>query len=298
MDRVVLNTQVMRMAKRAEKAPSVVLRDSFVPVPSLLSQLQVPEHQVVYGRRGTGKTHLLRYLGDRQASDGCLVVYLDLRQAGAAEDVFSARQESFAVHATQLLVDVLEQVHSQIYEQVLTDAWSGRLAELSVALDALAEAATRVRVVGESELITEQEDNDQSTRTASVQLQLPDPRAAWQAARGRTSSQRRTERRLDRGQEHHHVLLGPLTAAIRGVVEAVDPAELWLLVDEWSAVPVEVQLLLADLLRRTFIAVNGVTVKISALHGRSRFAAQEDSGTIGDWSWAPTPPPRWTWTTS
>lgn len=281
MNRADVNTQVMRMAKRAENAPADVLHDAFVPVPSLLAQLTSSEHQVLYGRRGTGKTHVLRYVREQRASEGALTVYLDLRQIGAAEDVFSARQETFADHATRLLVDVLEHVHTQVYDQLLTDAWSHRLSELATALDALAAAATQVRVVGESEVVSEHEDTTQSTRSQSLNLQLPDPRAAWQAASGRQDTQRHSQRRLDRGHEKHHVLLGPLTTAIRALADAIRPQELWLLIDEWSAVPLEVQPLVADLLRRTFFPVRGITVKISALHGRSRFADLDQGTNIG-----------------
>ena len=137
MDRADVNAHVTRMAKRAEKAPDDVLRDSFVPVPALLAQLTTNEHQVLYGRRGTGKTHLLRHLQDRLTGDGALVVYMDLRTVGAAEDVFSVQQEDFAEHATRLLVDVVEHVHTQVLDQLLTERFNDRLTQVSAALDRL-----------------------------------------------------------------------------------------------------------------------------------------------------------------
>jgi hypothetical protein len=53
-----------------------------------------------------------------------------------------------------------------------------------------------------------------------------------------------------------------------------------LFIDEWSALPLDLQPLLADLLRRTFFATSGVVVKISAIHGRSRFADRSVSGKL------------------
>lgn len=272
MDRAFVNAHVTRMAKRAEKAPAEVLRDSFVPVPSLLAQLMSNEHQVLYGRRGTGKTHLLRYLQSRQDADGALVVYLDLRNVGAAEDVFATGQESFAEHATRLLVDVLEGVHTQVLDQLVTDRWSSHLTEVSVALDRLAEAATQVRVVGETEVAGEHETAAGSTKGSSLTVDLPDRKAAWQSTSTLQASERTNSSRLQRGTERHHVLLGPLSAAMRSLAAAIAPHELWILVDEWSAIPLELQPLLADLVRRTFFPLPGVTVKISALLGRSSFA--------------------------
>jgi hypothetical protein len=84
-----LNDLLQRAARRAENAPDGVLQEAFVAVPALVSQLEADEHHVVFGRRGTGKTHLLRHLQAQQSTAGALTVYLDLRQVGAAGDVFS-----------------------------------------------------------------------------------------------------------------------------------------------------------------------------------------------------------------
>jgi hypothetical protein len=274
-----LNDLIMRVARRAENAPPEVLRAAFVPVPSLLAQLDSDEHQILFGRRGTGKTHLLRHLQEQRMADGALSIYLDLRQIGAAGDVFSAGQDSFSELATGLLVDVIESIHTQIYEQVLDDRWSSMLGEISQALDALAEAATQIRVIGETEVEQQKETSSRATGTASVEISLtPDPRAAWRAESSKERSKRSTQRRLDRGHEAHYVLLGPLSGAFRALAAAVHPHPVWLLLDEWSALPLDLQPLLADLLRRTVFATNGVVVKISAIHGRSRFADVEAVG--------------------
>jgi hypothetical protein len=201
-----LNTLLMKVARRAENAPAEVLRSSFVPVRPLVAHLESAEHHVPLGHRGTGKTHLLRYLHDRQTDQGALAIYLDLRRVGSDDDSTAA-----------LLSDVVTAIHAAVYEQVLHDRWAGQLAGLSDALDALAEAARQVRVEG---------------------------------------------RRLT---------LGPLPGAVHALAAALAPHQLWLLLDEWSALPLDIQPLLADLLRRTFFATGGVVVKISAVHGRSRF---------------------------
>jgi len=76
MDNAVLNSQIMRMARRVENPPAEVLRDSFVPVASLVAQLQSSEHQILFGRRGTGKTRLIRYLQEQRDAEGALAIYL------------------------------------------------------------------------------------------------------------------------------------------------------------------------------------------------------------------------------
>jgi hypothetical protein len=83
---------------------------------------------------------------------------------------------------------------------------------------------------------------------------------------------------LRAGVERHQVMFGPLSRAVRGVVRALAPARLWLLLDEWSSVPKDLQPLLADLLRRAVLPVGGLSVKIAAIERRSRFAAPTGSG--------------------
>ena len=275
-----LNTVVMKVARRAENAPPEVLKHAFVPVGPLLAHLELPEHQILFGRRGTGKTHLMRFLQEKCSGEGSLAIYVDLRQVGAAEDVFSTRQNNFSQQVTSLLVDVVEHVHSQIYEQVLTERWTAHLGQISGALDALGTAATQIQVVGETEVEEQRESSMFANEGQSIELSVArDPRAAWKAEASTRRSKRSAERRVDRGREAHHVLIGPLSSAIRHLASAISPHELWLFVDEWSALPLDLQPLLADLLRRTFLSTPGVVVKISAIHGRSRFADLEAAGT-------------------
>jgi len=276
-----LNDLLVRVARRAENAPAGVLREAFVPVPSLLAQLESSEHQILFGRRGTGKTHLLRHLQDQQSAAGALALYVDLRKVGAAGDVFSTGQDDFAELATGLLIDVVEHMHTQVYEQVLKDQWSPRLDAIGLAMDALGSAATQIRVVGETEVEQHRESSSRATSGVSVDLSAgPNPRASWKADSVRERAKRAVDRRLDRGRERPHVLLGPLSGAFQALALAVQPRQVWLLLDEWSALPLELQPLLADLLRRTVFATSGLVVKISAIHGRSRFADVESVGTF------------------
>jgi hypothetical protein len=282
MSDATLNTLLLKVARRAENAPADTLRDAFVPVRSLMAHLESPEHHILFGRRGTGKTHLLRYLQDHMAAQGALTIYLDLRKIGSPEDIVSAQQGSFAEQATNLLVDVVEHIHNRIFQQIMEDdRWTDLLDKISDALDALGDAATQIRVVGETEVEEQRDASTQTERSHGGELSVGrDAHAAWKAESRTQHARSRSERKLSRGHETHHVLLGPLTGAIQAVAEALAPSQLWLLIDEWSALPPELQPLMADLLRRTFFATGGVVVKISAIHGRSRFSDTGVSGAL------------------
>jgi hypothetical protein len=53
-----------------------------------------------------------------------------------------------------------------------------------------------------------------------------------------------------------------------------------LLVDEWNALPGELQPYVADLVRRGMLSVDGVTVKIAAIQHRARWAIRGVDGRI------------------
>jgi hypothetical protein len=53
---------------------------------------------------------------------------------------------------------------------------------------------------------------------------------------------------------------------------------IWLLLDEWSSIPLDLQPYLADLLRRSMFPAQNVTVKIAAIEQRSRFRIPMELG--------------------
>ena len=57
-----INRVLNQIPKRAEQRQTNQLRDTFVDS-GVAAVLQGVDHQALYGRRGTGKTHALRYLG-------------------------------------------------------------------------------------------------------------------------------------------------------------------------------------------------------------------------------------------
>jgi Cdc6-like AAA superfamily ATPase len=55
---------LLNFNKRAERASSEILVSNFVDSEPLFDLLSTPNNQIIYGRRGTGKTHALKYLAE------------------------------------------------------------------------------------------------------------------------------------------------------------------------------------------------------------------------------------------
>ena len=256
----------MRIPRRAESTDRSTLAMTFVSAGSFSAMLHSTDHQILYGRRGTGKTHALQYLSDLIEHTGDVPVYVDLRTIGSAEGIYTDSNLSPAVRGTHLLVDTLE----AIQDELLSVAFGCEIGDqdaLLLALEALAEAASAVKVVGE----VEQETTVNGLVESSAGLELTvSPTVKVSASRRKSASAQSRSRRS--GIERHHVVFGPLSRALRAIANALRPARLWLLLDEWSSVPLDLQPLLADLLRRSVLPTPGITVKIAAIERRSRFS--------------------------
>ncbi len=139
---------------------------------------------------------------------------------------------------------------------------------------------TTVEVVGEVEQEASYSDSDSSEDSASLGIGPMDASVSLGYQRNKVRS---TSMRLRRsGVERHQVLFGPLGRAMQRFTDALDGKNLWVFLDEWSSVPMELQPLLAELLTRSLFPVRGVSVKIAAIERRSQFSyPRPDGGYIG-----------------
>ncbi len=262
-----LNQALMRIHRRAESADRSTLAATYVTAGSFSAMINSADHQILFGRRGTGKTHGLLHLHDLIEQTGDVAIYLDLRTIGSTGGLYANEALSPAQRGTQLLVDTLEAVHDQRVTLAI-DGQNFDQDRLMRGLDDWAAAATDIEVVGEIEQEQTRSDADEQA-------------GGFEASLGRTSgikanlhhkaSTKASSRRKSTGIEQHRVMFGPLSRAIQTVADGIQPARLWLLLDEWSSVPLDLQPFLADLLRRSVLPIRGITVKIAAIEHRARF---------------------------
>lgn len=275
-----VNSALMRSYKRAENLDGSLLDDTFVPIPQIDSLLSIPEHHVLYGRRGTGKTHTLRRLERQRLLIGGAALYLDLRTVGSESGLYGDEDIPLASRATTLLVDVVSAIHEGISELVLADErFADKLHDLGPALDSLGEAATEVRVQGTVETEITEREGVQKSRDRGIRIDVSHaaPVISGSAATSTSQQAESARRRVERGQERFHVAFGALGSAFKKVAQALGDHGLWLMLDEWSSLPIELQPYLADMLRRTVFTV-GIPVKIGAIERRSRFSERRPNG--------------------
>lgn len=273
-----INSAILKLVRRAEGNDVEELVNTFVSAGPLLELLESSDHQIVYGRRGTGKTHVLQYLSDRRQNDGDLAVYVDLRTVGSSGGIYADPSIPITERGTRLLVDVLGFLYNAISSRVLGDSYAtgADFASAMRALDQLEAALTEVRVTGDETESTrrfvEKGESERGSLTASASGNLE---IGTEAAHERRSSAEVAT--SVSGPRRHRVHFGAVSSAIVSLVEAL-PGRLWLVLDEWSHVPLDLQPLLADLLRRSVMPVRDVSVKIGAIEQRSNFAEPDGAG--------------------
>lgn len=274
-----INTAFMSLSRRAESTAREKLIQTFVDVGPLFTLLSSHDHQVIYGRRGTGKTHALAYLADRRESEGDVAAYVDLRNIGSTGGIYADPTCSLSERATRLLIDTLSAIHNSLLDSSLAnDALD--LSQMGPALDDLADAVTNVRVVGS----IEREESDANSRSTTESTELNATfglgGGSVSAGIGSTSAETGTTERSTRrvGIEQLHVNFGTAGAAFRRIATAMGGSRLWVLLDEWSSVPGDLQPYLADLLRRSLFPTPGITVKLAAIEQRSQFQLPPTNG--------------------
>lgn len=271
-----LSKLFINLSKRAEKTNQQALIASFVDVGPLSTVLTTIDNQILYGRRGTGKTHALAYVSGLVRDKGDIPVYADLRKIGSTGGLYSDGTIPLAERATRLLIDVLTALHAALLEAVLDDSYFMDLAVVGPLLDNLADAITEVTVTGpiREELASEAETKEAAKTKFGLGISAKGLEASVASGADSAASLKEARKITREGNVEHRVHFGRLGAALQKLADAIDGKRIWLLLDEWSVVPLDLQPYLADLLRRAVFPANSITVKIGAIERRSRFLIQ------------------------
>ncbi|TXK02764.1 hypothetical protein FVP60_12405 [Microbacterium mitrae] len=275
----VANRTLSRIPKRAEKQEIEVLHRTFSDS-GVFDVIDTVDSQIIYGRRGTGKTHALNYLASEKRESGELAVYLDLRTVGSPTGVTGGPPADRAERATRLLIDILGALHEELLSSALEGATTGD--ELLVArANAFAQAIARVRVEGTVSRgrTSRQSTSSGSNFAAELSGGFHGGRVTAATIAGETSSNEHREE--VNGVETHEIHFGEVSRALRDLTESLATKRLWILIDEWSSLPPELQPFLAEFLLRSVLPLKKIVVKIAAIEHQSVFRTTSGDATIG-----------------
>lgn len=277
-----LNRALNQVPRRAEKQEIDVLHATFVNS-GVADVLDVVDHQVLYGRRGTGKTHALSYMGSEVEARGDIALNIDLRTIGSPDGLLAGDGAPATERAARLLIDLLGQLHNTILEKVLGDETLLDDANFVERADAVLSAITTVQISGPIESSTEieakQSAKDEARLMASIKGGTPALSAS--AGAGAQAEDRMLRREKRTGTERFALNFTDIARALRELASALTSRRVWLLLDEWSSVPPDLQPYLAEFLLRCVLPLQRFTVKIAAIEQHARFMVESDGRRIG-----------------
>lgn len=275
---------LLEMGRRSEKYTKDYLVNTFVDngFSELLSN---PDNQIIYGRRGTGKTHLLGYLCNLVQSKNDLCVEIDMRCLGSTGGLYNSSEISLTERATRLLVDTLTCIHAELRSTIIDNGIMDQ--ELCQGLDNLAHASTQVYVDGDIEVTSEhsQEHSFSSEQQESLEFQVKLKELISQYTSSSSKSSEDTYnlimKEISKGKQKYKIHFGSVQTSLRAISDHLTNTRIWILLDEWSDIPPELQPYLADMLRRTVFPIANITVKIAAIEQKSRFKIDNNGEQIG-----------------
>jgi hypothetical protein len=138
----------------------------------IIDELENENHHILYGRRGTGKTHVLKVLQQRwQHGKGTAAIYLDCRTLGSTE-LLTHAGISPPLACLNLCRDILTRIHSLLLDYVIEKA--GDQADYSLkALDELLAATSEPVEQFLLQKLAEEEQHGQSGKVdATAKLNL------------------------------------------------------------------------------------------------------------------------------
>lgn len=257
---------VSSISQRAERQRDInKIVNSYVEI-GILPQLLNNNNQILYGRRGTGKTHILKIYENFHKDDKTKTVcYIDCRFLGSSPQ-FADTTQSVSHRCSSLFTDVLNEIYDVllnhiVYEPNLTSEQAlNSLADLSKS--SIEEIQKSKRVIDKSKIA----ENSGSSIRLGIGL---DSVEAYLGAKNESNEE--NEHTVEFITEEYEKIVFPdLHYHLKKVLEFAN-TELLIIIDEWSAIPFDIQPFLAEFFKKSFIPIPEVTIKIGALEYRTNF---------------------------
>ncbi|MCR5857917.1 hypothetical protein [Mesorhizobium sp. J428] len=282
---------------RAEKSSDLsAFFPSFVPVIDL-DLLSSRNTQVIYGRNGTGKTHILKCFEEiclhNFAKYRVLPVYFDMRMLDISrispdlteEDIVESFFSGFLNGCIEQIATFVKQVEniderhadtwSHLKSQAVQSKFKAAIKRLRKSLDG---QRMRERINGYTKSIrTKNETAKQGDAGIALSAVGADAKLSGSASAS-TSREEFVELVI---KASHFIDFAEIREGLDELVEALQVEQIVILIDEWSQIDTSVQPIFSELLRRTIGTSNRISCKIAALKFLTQFTATVKSRRIG-----------------
>lgn len=277
---------IEEIATHAENCDPQTVVESFYDR-NIKKHLTNPNNQIIQGRRGTGKTHILRVLQVEMESQNQHCIYFDCRQAGSAHSI---ADESLPVNhrLIQLLRDfisclsrdLLAYYNEPTYTYLTDDPAKEFLYEQIDELITHLHKECYTLGVTHNQYSTTQTSGkrllkkNESLATMSASFS-PAATVGFNTSEGMESERENSATQNIAGQGFERVRYPDVSDCLQQLT-TITKTRFVILIDEWSALPLDVQVHFAEFLRRVMIPCQSITLKIAVVRGRTRYCQKKD----------------------
>lgn len=238
---------------------------------------------VIYGRRGSGKTHLLRALKERISENfeerRNFPVYIDLRRI---IPLVSSAAGSPDGEAILIFKYVVQQVSLALAENV---GYIFGLNEFDSS-NKLALQARETELIDIFKSIYLEFDGRKFSKPASA-LQVSQEEihslgasATLSATPALTGKQEMQKKVSGSSSQDSYISVLDISNRFEGLIRNLELSRITILLDEWSEINSTTQLYLAEIIKKSFAAI-GITIKIAAIPNRTNLGIKTDQKYIG-----------------
>ena len=264
------------MPLRADKWEEDLLVRSFVSIGPLIPLLKGTNNQVLFGRRGTGKTHVLMYLKsiiEKEFSDCC--IFIDLRKLGSTGSIYSNESLPIKQRVARLFTDILQEIRNQIIEYLTKDQnlKETYLSEIGPHLDNLLELFGQKIIIGQATRETHYQTEKDNNKTRAFTISEV-PSFSMSSTKGISSIS--SEGTTEAGVYDDYLDLSAVHHTLQCILDILSPNKIWVLFDEFAELNTELQVYLSDMIRRVMCPLKNCVFKIGAIEHRSCFKKQVD----------------------
>lgn len=223
---------------------------------------------------------MLRVLGSHLAAKGNIVSYIDARTLGSTTQ-FSDQSVPLPTRCMALFRDFLAELHDTLLDFIVklpSDAADRPLEELNE-LGKVVTQPFSTALMEKATNRTLSQSSSQSAFEASTGLPSAPPlKLSLRSASGRNVE---TEEAAQYSVKTEDKIVFPAISSRLKSILTLCKAQVFLLVDEWSSLPADVQPYLAEFFKHAFLALPQVTIKIASLEHRSVFRIERAPGPVG-----------------
>ena len=267
-------------------------RDFFVDE-KLTDALSTNNWQVLFGRRGTGKTTNLQSLADASKDTKSIAIYVDLSATTPSDFGMSTDSEAQRVAATNYFQDFVKTFCRELFE-CYTDRKNENFISRMLSKDSkdfkraedivleIASLADEGKFIVKPETMTKKRGDDEESNArikANISAKGPTVEAGIGSNSSRTSGHVQTFIFTEVSRYHE------LSTLLKELCQLLDVERIYILIDEWTSMDksgkLEIQPLFAELLNRTFKQIKGLSIKISAIRGTTVLFRQDAFSQIG-----------------